>query len=247
VTGTASGKSICYNLPVLNDLLSNHEARGLYIFPTKALAQDQLSSLKKILSAALFYLSANNTTMNIGPATYDGDTSLNSRTAIRNHSRLVITNPDMLHTGILPQHARWSSFFKGLIYVVIDEIHVYRGVFGSHVANVIRRLKRIASFYGANIRFILTSATIGNPRELAETLIESPVSLVNTDGSPKGEKHFLIYNPPIIDVELGLRASLIKESIRLAEDLFTSKIQTIMFGRSDTHLPEIQGCSPESS
>jgi DEAD/DEAH box helicase domain-containing protein len=226
VTGTASGKTLCYNLPVLDTLLRDSNATALYIFPTKALAQDQLSGLKELL---LKIPSHDN---RIAPATYDGDTSSNSRPIIRKKSQLIITNPDMLHTGILPHHTRWESFFSGLTHIIIDEMHTYRGVFGSHFANTLRRLKRVMRFYGATPQFFLTSATIGNPKELAEYLIKEKVTLIDDDGSAGGEKHFIIYNPPVIDKDLGIRASLIKETQRLTEDLLTYKIQTIIFGRT---------------
>jgi DEAD/DEAH box helicase domain-containing protein len=226
VTGTASGKTLCYNLPVLNHLLQDSQARALYIFPTKALAQDQLAGIRELL------VDTPTTTVPLAPATYDGDTPGNTRTRIRNHSRLVVTNPDMLHTGILPHHTHWSDFFRHLRYVVIDEMHSYRGVFGSHVANTLRRLKRIARFYSANPQFVLTSATIGNPGMLATGLIEEPIEVIASDGSERGQKHFLIYNPLIVDPELGLRASMMQESIRLADDLLTYDVQTIIFSRT---------------
>jgi len=226
VTGTASGKTLCYNIPVIDTLLRDPQASALYLFPTKALAQDQLAGLQNIL------IGIPNEVTTIAPSTYDGDTSSNSRPTIREKSRLIISNPDMLHTGILPHHTRWERFFRGLCYIIIDEMHTYRGVFGSHVANTVRRLKRIAKFYGAHPQFILTSATIGNPKELAEQLIEEPVILIDNDGSARGAKHFLIYNPPIVDEDLGIRASLNQETQRLVEDLLTYKIQTIIFGRT---------------
>jgi DEAD/DEAH box helicase domain-containing protein len=218
VTGTASGKTLCYNLPVLEYLLSNEEARSLYVFPTKALAQDQLEELAGLPG--------------ISSAVYDGDTPSRHRPAIRENSRLVITNPDMLHAGFLPHHTRWENLFRNLRYVVLDEIHAYRGVFGSHVANVIRRLKRIARHYGSDPRFILTSATIANPIELAEKLIEAPVTVISQDSSARGQKQFLMYNPPVLDPELGLRRSSLLESVRLAGDLIHYDVQTIIFGRS---------------
>ena len=165
-------------------------------------------------------------------AIYDGDTPPSHRSAIRKSANLLFTNPDMLHTGILPHHTNWSDFFRNLRFVVIDEMHTYRGVFGSHVANVIRRLKRVAKFYGANPQFILTSATIGNPQELAGRLIEAPVTLVNADGSARGERHFLIYNPPVVDPALGMRKSATQESVRLAQDLLAQNVQTVVFARS---------------
>ncbi|HBY07441.1 MAG TPA: ATP-dependent helicase [Chloroflexi bacterium] len=225
VTGTASGKTLCYNLPVLDHLLREAGTSALYIFPTKALAQDQLAGLQDLLIQI-------ETGTPIAPGTYDGDTSTSARPTVRQKSRLIITNPDMLHTGILPHHTRWEQFLRGLRFIVIDEMHTYRGVFGSHVANTLRRLKRLARFYGANPQIILTSATIGNPQALAEQLIEAPVTLIDEDGSARGQKHFLVYNPPIVDAALGIRASLTQETLRLLEDLLTYQIQTIVFGRT---------------
>jgi DEAD/DEAH box helicase domain-containing protein len=241
VTGTASGKSLAYNLPVLNNLLKNETARALYIFPTKALSQDQCQDLVEITRA----LENSNLDKSSSPpdqqlnqffpikiGVYDGDTKPKDRPGIRDNARILITNPDMLHMGILPRHTRWADFFAELEYIIIDEIHTYRGVFGSHVANVIRRLKRISKFYGSKPRFILTSATISNPEELARDLIEEPVQLADQDGSARGPLNFLIYNPPIVNEDLGLRRSALLESVRLAEDLYTYNIQTIIFGRS---------------
>jgi len=219
-TSTASGKTLAYNLPVLAELANNPNATAIYIFPTKALTQDQLNNL------LTFQLP------NIKPSTYDGDTSLSKRPAIRQNARILLTNPDMLHTGILPHHTKWESFLSNLRYIVIDEMHTYRGVFGSHVANVIRRLKRIVAFYGATPQFMLTSATIGNPAELAEKLIEAPVELIDEDGAAQGERHFLIYNPPVMDEALGLRKSSLMESIRLAGDLIRKDVQSVVFARS---------------
>jgi DEAD/DEAH box helicase domain-containing protein len=221
-TGTASGKSLAYNLPVLAAWLEDPNARALYLFPTKALTQDQLAGLT-------FFQPAID---NLKSAIYDGDTSPTHRSAIRKYANLVFTNPDMLHTGILPHHNNWADFFRNLRFVVIDEIHTYRGVFGSHFANVIRRLKRVAAFYGARPQFILTSATIGNPRELAERLIEAPVTLLDRDGSSRGERHFLIYNPPLLDEALGLRKSSLLEAVRLSQELNAQAIQHVVFVRS---------------
>ena len=236
VTGTASGKTLCYNLPVIDYLLNESESTALYLFPTKALSQDQFSALKALLSrinlSSKLKVPHFTDSDAIRCAIYDGDTPVSVRPTIRNQSRLIITNPDMLHTGILPHHTGWSLFFKGLRFVVIDEIHSYRGVFGSHVANVIRRLKRIAKFYGATPNFILTSATIGNPDELGQRMINESLTLIDNDGAEKGEKHFLIYNPPIIDKSLGLRRSAIQASVNLANDLMTYDIQTIVFSRA---------------
>lgn len=228
-TGTASGKSLCYNMPVLNVLIQNLESRALYIFPTKALTQDQQASLKKLSTAVNPYLAES---VQLKTAIYDGDTPANARSAIRTNARVVLTNPDMLHTGVLPHHTIWAEFLRGLRYVVIDEMHVYRGVFGSHVANVLRRLRRIAGFYGASPQFFLTSATIGNAKELAERLTEAPVALIDEDGSGRGPRHFLVYNPPIVNEELGIRRSVTQETVKLAEDLLEQSVQTIIFGRT---------------
>ncbi len=223
VTPTASGKTLCYNLPVLHTLLGDADARSLYLFPTKALAQDQLTELRGLVETLQ---------TGIAPAIYDGDTPQGHRKRIREAAQLVITNPDMLHTGILPHHTNWSEFFQGLRTVVIDEIHTYRGVFGSHVANLLRRLRRICRFYGAEPNFILTSATIANPREHAERLLEAPVVLVADNGAPMGERHFLFYNPPLVDAQLGLRRSSLLEAQKLGERLLAAGVQTILFARS---------------
>jgi DEAD/DEAH box helicase domain-containing protein len=234
VTGTASGKTLCYNLPILNHLLSEKKSTALYLFPTKALAQDQYAVLKSMLAQIEVSLEDDvvGAFNQVGCAIYDGDTPISARSSIRKSARLILTNPDMLHTGILPHHTGWAEFFHGLRFVVIDEIHTYRGVFGSHVANVIRRLKRIAQFYGSSPQFILTSATIGNPKELGERIINAPIWLIDNDGAEKGEKHFLIYNPPIIDKSLGLRRSAIQAGVNLAEDLLNYDLQTIVFSRA---------------
>ncbi len=233
VTGTASGKTLCYNLPVLDRLLRDDQARALYLFPTKALAQDQVANLKdeggrmkdeKESSSFILHPSSF--------ATYDGDTPQSARANIRAHARVIVSNPDMAHAGILPHHTIWAEFFRHLQFIVIDEMHAYRGVFGSHVANVLRRLKRVAAFYGASPQFILTSATIANPTELAERLIEEPVALVDDDGAAKGEKHFVVYNPPVVDQKLGLRRSTILESVTLAQELLARDVQTIVFARA---------------
>ncbi len=221
-TGTASGKTLAYNLPILSSLLIEPQARALYLFPTKALAQDQLSGLSQLQTSLQV----------LHPAIYDGDTPASHRPAIRKNAHILLSNPDMLHTGILPHHTNWSEFFRGLRFVVIDEMHTYRGVFGSHVANILRRLKRVANFYGSHPQFILSSATIGNPRELAERLIEAPAELIDQDGSARGERHFLLYNPPLVDEALGLRKSAMMESVRLAQDLLAQQIQSVIFTRS---------------
>ena len=246
VTGTASGKTLCYNLPVLDRLLRDDQARALYLFPTKALAQDQVANLREQID--IFAETDRRRPMadrsevrggqrsavggQIAVATYDGDTPQSARAAIRKSARIAVSNPDMLHAGILPHHTLWADFFRHLQFIVIDEMHAYRGVFGSHVANVLRRLKRVAAFYGASPQFILTSATIANPSELAERLIEEPIVLVDNDGAPKGEKHFIVYNPPVIDRALGMRRSAMLESVALAQELFQRDVQTIVFARS---------------
>lgn len=221
-TSTASGKTLSYTLPVLAEMIRDPQARALYLFPTKALAQDQLASLQQFQPAV----------ETLTCAIYDGDTPQSQRPTIRRNARIILSNPDMLHTGILPHHSNWSDFFSRLKFIVIDEAHIYRGVFGSHVANVLRRLKRIAEFYGAHPQFILASATIGNPRELAERLIEEPVELVDNDGSSRGERHFILYNPPVTDASLGLRKSSLLEGVRLATDLLSHKVQSVVFART---------------
>ncbi len=221
-TGTASGKTLAYNLPIIASLIANSDARALYLFPTKALAQDQLANLQSLQLQI----------QNLKSSIYHGDTPQSQRPLIRKNARIILSNPDMLHTGILPHHTNWADCFRNLRFVVIDEMHTYRGVFGSHVANVIRRLKRVAKFYGAVPQFILTSATIGNPKELAERLIELPVELIDNDGSSRGERHFLVYNPPVIDESLGLRKSSMMESVRLTQDLLANDVQSVVFARS---------------
>src|SRR5271157_669396 len=233
VTSTASGKTFCYNLPVIDRILNNPKSCSLYIFPTKSLAQDQKESLGNFIQA--IYNSSSllqQKTITIPHSIYDGDTSTNLRNSIRTQTHLLFTNPDMLHLGILPHHTLWAEFFKHLDFIIIDEIHYYRGVFGSHIANVIRRLKRIARFYGASPQFIMTSATIANPVEHAERLVESPVALVDEDGAPRGKRYFLLYNPPIVQPDLGIRRSSSSEAVRLASDLVAYDIQTILFGRA---------------
>jgi DEAD/DEAH box helicase domain-containing protein len=223
VTPTASGKTLCYNVPVVQRILEDPSARALYIFPTKALAQDQLNELHNLTSP----LEAG-----IKTFTYDGDTPQSARQAIRNAGHIVITNPDMLHTAILPQHTRWIKLFEQLRYVVVDELHTYRGVFGSHVADVLRRLKRICQFYGSQPQFVCCSATIANPRDIAEVLADEPFALVDDDGSPRAEKHVLIYNPPVVNKELGIRRSSLLEARSLAQRFLRHDVQTILFARS---------------
>jgi DEAD/DEAH box helicase domain-containing protein len=227
VTGTASGKTLCYNLPVLQSLLHEPQARALYLFPTKALAQDQAAALADLLGA----LDAQEA---FPVRTYDGDTPQAERRRVREQARILITNPDMLHTGILPHHPRWAELLQNLRWVVVDELHVYRGIFGSNVANLFRRLQRITRFYGSQPRFLLTSATIANPKELAERLIEAPVRLVpvDLDGSPRAEKHWIVYNPPVIDPALGIRRAYTLEATRVAEKFLTAGVQTAVFAQS---------------
>ncbi|MDP4083835.1 MAG: DEAD/DEAH box helicase [Bacillota bacterium] len=223
VTPTASGKTLCYNLPVLQEILTNSTSRALYIFPTKALAQDQKSEINEMIEAS---------GMNINSYTYDGDTSTNIRQKVRKAGHIVITNPDMLHSAILPHHTKWVSLFENLKFIVIDELHMYRGVFGSHVANVIRRLKRICRYYGSNPLFICTSATIANTLEHAQCLTEEEMCLIDNNGAPSGRKHFLFYNPPIVNKPLNIRRSATLEVRKLAGELLKNKIQTIVFARS---------------
>ncbi|MFL7793054.1 MAG: DEAD/DEAH box helicase [Anaerolineae bacterium] len=222
-TSTASGKTLAYNLPILNALLDDPSACALYLFPTKALAHDQVSSLNSLLS---------NLQSPISIRPYDGDTPSSHRSAIRREARLLISNPDMLHTGILPHHTHWSRFFANLRYVVLDELHTYRGIFGGHVANVLRRLQRVCRFYGSDPRFVCTSATIANPRELAERLIEAQVRLVDDDGAPQGEKHFILYNPPLVDPQLGIRRSATLAAKDIAAKFLQADVQTIVFARA---------------
>jgi len=223
VTPTASGKTMCYNLPVLNTILRDPDARALYLFPTKALAQDQVAELLEVVNALGADIKAN---------TYDGDTAPTVRTAIRNAGHIVVTNPDMLHSAILPHHTKWVKLFENLRYIVIDELHSYRGVFGSHVANVIRRLLRICRFYGSRPQFICASATIENPKEHAERLTGCRMTLVDNNGAPSGEKHFVFYNPPVVNPQLGIRKSSVLETRKIAGSLLKNGVQTIVFARS---------------
>jgi DEAD/DEAH box helicase domain-containing protein len=223
VTPTASGKTLCYTLPILNDKLRDPSAKAIYLFPTKALSQDQMVELQELIDS---------TAKPIKTFTYDGDTPRDARRAIRAKGDIVITNPDMLHTGILPHHTKWISLFQDLKYVVIDELHTYRGVFGSHMTNVLRRLRRICDFYGSRPQFICCSATIANPRELAEKLVERPMELIDQNGAPASEKLFLFYNPPVINQELGIRGSHIGAARSLSYPFIERGIQTIIFGTS---------------
>ncbi len=223
VTPTASGKTLCYNLPVLNRILSDPSSKAFYLFPTKALSQDQMFELQNLTKRL---------EKPIRTFTYDGDTPQDARQAIRTQGDVVITNPDMLHTGILPHHTKWATFFQSLRFVVIDELHTYRGVFGSHMTNVLRRLSRICDFYGSKPRFICCSATIANPKELAERLLERDVSLVDQNGAPFSEKTFIFYNPPVVNKELGIRGNHIHAARRLVSPFIKQGIQTILFATS---------------
>jgi DEAD/DEAH box helicase domain-containing protein len=224
VTPTASGKTLCYNLPVLQRLLEQPDRRALYVFPTKALAQDQLAELSALKHGLPIDLRVD---------TYDGDTSPGRRTAIREGGHIVMTNPDMLHAGLLPHHTRWRRLFSSLDFVVIDELHMYRGLFGSQVANVIRRLKRICAFYGSNPTFICTSATIANPLQLAQKLLEEEnIELVERNGAPRGERRLIFYNPPLLNREMGIRRSSMLEARRIAAPWIRGGVQTIVFCRS---------------
>src|SRR5712692_11973459 len=222
VTPTASGKTLCYNLPALQALLGQPAARVLYLFPTKALAQDQLAELEEIAK----------TLPELRMFTYDGDTPQDARRAVRARANLVLTNPDMLHSGILPHHTKWAVLFQNLRYVVIDELHAYRGVFGSHLANLVRRLRRLCRHYGSAPQFIVASATIENPRELAERIIGESVEEVAESGAPTGDKLFLCYNPPVINPELGIRAPYLGEAAKIAMRFLRERIPTIVFAQS---------------
>ncbi|HWF39719.1 MAG TPA: DEAD/DEAH box helicase [Candidatus Acidoferrales bacterium] len=226
VTPTASGKTLCYNLPVLNAVLESPDTRALYLFPTKALAQDQLTELHDL---------AKRLDDCFGVFTYDGDTPSDARKAIRERGHVILSNPDMLHSGILPHHTKWVRLFENLRYVVLDELHTYRGVFGSHLANVLRRLSRVARFYGSDPQFICCSATISNPGELASQLIEKNVETVEENGAPAAEKMFVFYNPPMINRNLGIRRSYLNETTRVAKELLVRNLQTIVFANSRLH------------
>jgi DEAD/DEAH box helicase domain-containing protein len=240
VTPTASGKTLCYNLPILNAILEDTDTRAIYLFPTKALAQDQLAELHDL----------NGRLENrFGVFTYDGDTPSDARKAIREKGHLVLTNPDMLHTGILPHHARWTRLFENLRYIVIDELHTYRGVFGSHLCNVLRRLRRIARFYGREPQFVCCSATIANPGDLAARLIEKDVEVLSANGAPAAEKTFVFYNPPVVNRALGIRRSYLNESSRVAQEFLKHNLQTMVFANSRLHtellLTYLQKANPQ--
>lgn len=226
VTGTASGKSLCYHLPVLERLLTEREATALYLFPTKALAQDQLKGLSRIASGHPDVLRV------LKPGVYDGDTQTSTRRKLRDSANLILSNPDMLHQGILPYHSRWGRFLRNLRYVVVDEMHAYRGIFGSNVANVLRRLDRIARHYGADFRYVLCSATIRNPRELAAALTGRPITVVDDDGAPRGEKHFVFWNPPYVDESRIERRSSNGEGCALFAGLLEQGAQALAFTKS---------------
>jgi len=220
ITPTASGKTLCYNLPVLEHLVQAPTSRALYLFPTKALAQDQADAL------AEFGLPQ------VRAATYDGDTPAADRRRIREHATIVLTNPDMLHRGILPQHVRWATFLRGLRFVVLDDMHVYRGVFGSHVANVLRRLRRVCALYGGRPQFICTSATIANPREFAERLLGVPVSVIAESGAPQGPRQVVLWNPPLLDRAAMARRSPYSEATWLFTRLVQAGVRTIVFTKA---------------
>ncbi len=223
VTPTASGKTLCYNLPVFDRILKEPGARALYLFPTKALAQDQLAELTAFIQAI---------GADIGAFTYDGDTPQDARPAIRARAHLVVTNPDMLHKGVLPHHTKWVKLFENLRFVVLDELHSYRGVYGSHVANVLRRLHRLCRFYGSSPQFLCSSATIGNPRELGEALSGRSLSLIGDSGAPRGERYFAIYNPPVVNRQLGIRRSALNCARDVALSFLRKGLQTIVFAPS---------------
>ncbi len=223
ITPTASGKTMCYNLPVLSEILRDNESRALYLFPTKALSSDQVAELYEIIKAMDAPIKA---------FTFDGDTPVSARKAIRQAGHIVVTNPDMLHAGILPHHTKWVKLFENLKYIVIDEIHAYRGVFGSNLANVIRRLKRICEFYGSHPQFICCSATIANPRELAERLTGRPMELIAESGAPTGEKHVIFYNPPVVNRQLNIRDSALKQTFGISRLLLKNGVHSIVFARS---------------
>src|SRR3989440_5847793 len=234
ITPTASGKTLCYNAPVLNAILQDPSSRALYLFPTKALAQDQLAELQTMCETIAIASGDQ-----IGVCTYDGDTPQDARRTIRARAQIVLSNPDMVHSGILPHHPRWAKLFENLRYVVIDELHAYRGVFGSHLCNVLRRLRRICRHYGSNPVFLCSSATIANPRELAERLTEQAFELVDRSGAPRGEKFFLFVNPPVVNHQLGIRRSYLSETRRIASEFLKRDLQLIVFAQSrlSTEIP----------
>ncbi len=233
VTPTASGKTLCFNGPVLDTILKDPSARALYLYPTKALAQDQLAELHGLVE--LIDTQAGHDAAapaSIGVFTYDGDTPQDARRAIRGRAHIVLSNPDMLHAGILPHHPRWAKLFENMRYVVIDELHAYRGVFGSHLANILRRLQRVCRHYGSAPVFICTSATIANPVNLAERLTETPMALVDRSGAPRAEKFFAFVNPPVVNSQLGIRRSYLAETRRVTLEFLRRHLQAIVFAQS---------------
>lgn len=228
-TGTASGKSLCYMLPIFEKLITDPDATALCIYPTKALTSDQFDAFDKFEREISIHQNMENRNLT---RVYDGDTPSSQRSQIREKSRVLLTNPDMLHIAILPHHTIWEKYFRNLKFVVIDEVHIYRGVFGSHIANLMRRLKRILKFYGADPIFIMTSATIANPSQLAERLIEDTVCWINSDGAPKGYRNFLIYNPPVVNQDLSIRQGALDATSELAVDLIKRNIQSLAFCRT---------------
>src|SRR3954470_4802855 len=226
-TPTASGKTLCYNAPVLSSILRDPSTRALYLFPTKALAQDQLAELHEMSDAL-----SRRAELGIGVFTYDGDTPQDARRAIRGRAHIVLSNPDMVHSGILPHHPRWAKLFENLHYIVIDELHAYRSVFGSHLCNVLRRLQRICRHYGSDPVFLCSSATIANPRDLAERLTERPFELVDQSGAPRGEKYFVFVTPPVVNRQLGIRRSYLAETRRVASEFLKRNLQLIVFAQS---------------
>jgi len=231
VTPTASGKTLCYNLPVLQRILEDDATRALYLFPTKALSQDQMHELHDLITGIAEH-SPDEETPEIKTFTYDGDTPQSARQAIRRQGHVVITNPDMLHTGILPHHTKWMKLFRNLQYVVIDELHYYRGIFGSHFANVLRRLQRICAHYGSQPIFICSSATIANPQSLAERITDRSFTLIDQNGAPQAKQTFYFFNPPVVNKELGIRANYIKQARNLARQFIEQDIQSIVFALS---------------
>src|SRR5215212_5924496 len=219
-TGTASGKTLAFNLPVLDALAREPKLRALYLYPTKALAQDQIRALGALKPP------------HVKPAIYDGDTPTEQRWQVRKWANLILTNPDMLHVGVLPHHDRWGDVLSNLSYVIVDEAHVYRGVFGSHVANVLRRLRRLARVYGADPQFLLASATIANPGELGTRLLGEDLTVLGDDAAPRAERTVALWNPPLTDEELGLRASALGEASKLMADLVSRGLRTICFAKS---------------
>ncbi|HVV89662.1 MAG TPA: DEAD/DEAH box helicase, partial [Solirubrobacterales bacterium] len=233
-SGTASGKSLAFNLPVLDGIARQPKARALYLYPTKALAQDQARKLVQLRPPGL------------REAIYDGDTPKEERPAIRRRSNLILTNPDMLHVGILPSHRKWGDFLANLEWVVVDEAHTYRGVFGSHVANVLRRLRRVARVYGAEPRFLLASATIANPRELAGRLVGTEFELIDDDGAPRAGREVAMWNPPLIDKATGTRRSALAEAADLLAELVVHGVRTICFLKSRRGIELIQRFAREN-